>query len=193
MTTRRDRKRQTRARLIRVALELFATQGIAETRTLDVALAARVSHGTVFLHFPNRADLVAAVIGEFGFAATRRIHELAEAGGSVREVLAAHVAGLAEREDFYVRLVREGPQLPPAARSTLVGIQSAIAHHLAEVVARETAAGRIRPMALPLLFNTWVGLLHYYMSNRDLFAPGESVLARHGEDLIDHMMSLLQP
>lgn len=193
MTTRQDQKQQTRARLIRVAQELFAAQGIAETRTLDVALAAGVSHGTVFLHFPNRDDLVAAVIGEFGSAATRRIHELAERGGSVREVLAAHIAGLKEHEDFYVRLVREGPQLAQVARSTLVGIQSAIAYHLAEVVVRETAAGEVRKMALPLLFNTWIGLLHHYLSNRDLFAPGASVLDRHGEDLLDHMMSLLKP
>ena len=126
-------------------------------------------------------------------AATRRIHELAEHGASVREVLAAHVAGLKEHEDFYMRLVREGPLLPPVARSTLVGIKSAIAYHLAEVVAHEMSTGEVRQMAMPLLFNTWVGLLHYYLSNRDLFAPGESVLARYGEDLLDHMMALLKP
>jgi len=44
-----------------------------------------------------------------------------------------------------------------------------------------------------LLFNTWIGLVHHYVCNRDLFAPGESVIARRGSVLLDHYMGLLAP
>ena len=54
-------------------------------------------------------------------------------------------------------------------------------------------AGAIEPMAPHLLFNTWLGLLHHYVANRDLFAPGGSVLERRGNELLDHTMHLLAP
>jgi len=46
---------------------------------------------------------------------------------------------------------------------------------------------------LPLLFNTWLGLIHHYLGNRDLFAPGHSVVERHGSMLLDHFVGLLAP
>lgn len=39
----------------------------------------------------------------------------------------------------------------------------------------------------------WIGLVHHYLMNRDLFAPGESVIARRGRELLDHYMGLLAP
>jgi AcrR family transcriptional regulator len=194
MTAVRGRqKARTRRRLLQAALRLFARKGILATRTLDVARAARVSHGAVFVHFPTRDEMVAAVIEELGLRMTRRLHEHAERKAGVRQILAAHLAGLQEYETLYTRLITEGPVLPAYARSTLVGIQSAIAHHLADAVHREIAAGTIRRMELPLLFNTWLGLVHHYLVNRDLFAPGEFVLARRGKDILGHFMRLLAP
>ena len=47
---------------------------------------------------------------------------------------------------------------------------------------------------MSLLFNTWLGLVNHYLVNRDLFAdPGESVIARRGESLLDHFMALIGP
>jgi hypothetical protein len=41
------------------------------------------------------------------------------------------------------------------------------------------------------MFNTWVGLINYYLMNRDLFAPGESVISRYGQRLVEHYMNLI--
>lgn len=193
MTTRAQQKARTRQRLLEVALERCTRDGITATRTVDIARAAGVSHGTVFVHFPTRDDLVAEVVGVVGARVIRRIHDLVEAAAGVFEVLQAHLDGLAEFEEFYARLVTEGAVLPPFARSMLFGIQSAISWHLAQASEREAAAGLIRPVPPHLLFNTWIGLLNHYLTHRDLFAPGESVLARHGPDLLDHLMGLLRP
>jgi hypothetical protein len=46
-------------------------------------------------------------------------------------------------------------------------------------------------MPLHLLFNTWIGLIHHYLMNRELFAPGASVVERHGRELLDHFMYLI--
>ena len=191
--SRADRKQQTRTLLIETALDLMAERGIAATRTIDVAERAGVAHGTVFVHFPTRDDLITGVVAAHSEQVAGRLHELAGDGATVRDVLAAHLAGLAEHEAFHARLVMEGPLLPPFARATLLGIQSAISAHLARAAEREMETGEIRSMAVPLLFNTWLGLIHHYLSNRELFAPGQSVVERWGPTLLDHYVGLLRP
>jgi AcrR family transcriptional regulator len=188
---RQEQKQQTRQRLIEAAFIRLAEDGLTAARTSDIAAAAGVSHGSVFAHFPNREALLDAVLEEFGQRVAGRMHELAAGGGSVREILEAHLQGLAEQEPFYARLVAEQSLLPESARTTLIMIQSAISFHLWQAAERERASGKLRPLPLPLLFNTWIGLLHYYLANRDLFAPGGSVLAVHGRTLLEHYLSLV--
>lgn len=190
---RARQKQRTRAQLIRAAFQRFSSKGVAATTTAEIAKAARVSHGALFLHFPTRDDLVAAVIGEYAGRIVQRIHELVGRGAGVRDVLAAHLEGLSEHEAFYARLVAEGPILPPYARTTQLGLQSVISHHLALAAESEARSRRIRSVPLHLLFNTWLGLVHHYLINRDLFAPGESVLLRCGDELLNHYMGLLAP
>ena len=70
-------------------------------------------------------------------------------------------------------------------------IQSAISFHLNKVAEREMDASKILRMPLNLMFNTWVGLINYYLTNGNLFAPGESVVSRYGQQLVEHYMKLI--
>lgn len=191
--TRQDRKRITREKIVATSLELFAQQGIAATSTAAIAEAAGIAHGTIFLHFPTREDLVAEAISRVAKQVIDGIHALVEGGATVRDVFDAHLRGLAAHEAFYARLVTEGPALPPHARHTLLGIQSVISLLLSEAAEPEVRAGRMRRMPIHMLFNTWIGLVHHYVANRDLFAPRESVLLARREELISHFMGLLAP
>lgn len=190
---RQQQKEQTRQRLIDTALSLYAREGLLATRTADVAREAGVSHGTIFAHFATQEALLNAVIEVFSAQTTARLHELASQGSSLREVLQAHLAGLREGEAFYARLVRESRMLPDESRHILTAIQSVVSHHLCAAAEREMQVGLIRTMPIHLLFNTWIGLLHYYLANDDLFAPEGSVLERYGEELLEHYLSLLAP
>jgi TetR/AcrR family transcriptional regulator, regulator of mycofactocin system len=60
MGVREDKKRETRTRLERAALELFAGRGYGRTTVEDVAAMAGVSARTAFRYFPAKADLVFA-------------------------------------------------------------------------------------------------------------------------------------
>ncbi|ACK70816.1 transcriptional regulator, TetR family [Gloeothece citriformis PCC 7424] len=54
----------TRQRLINAALELFATQGVTQTTTKQIAELAQVNEVTLFRHFGNKHGLLLAVIEE---------------------------------------------------------------------------------------------------------------------------------
>jgi AcrR family transcriptional regulator len=188
---RQKQKLQTRKQLIDVALNHLAKDGLTTTRTSDIANAAKVSHGTLFAHFPTREILLDEVIEEFGMRITKRLHELVSSNCDMKELLEAHLKGISEYETFYTRLVSEGHLLHEKSRNSLVMIQSAISFHLIQVAERQMQACEIRVMPVDLLFNTWIGLIHYYLINGDLFAPEQSVIKIHGKRLVEHFMNLV--
>jgi hypothetical protein len=111
---------------------------------------------------------------------------------SLKSVLQAHLRALAEFEPFYGRLVTEAPLLPEKVRGTLLMLHAFVSGQLDAAAQREHQAGRVRAVGRVLLFNTWIGLVHHYLVNRDLFVSEGSVLSRHGEVLVEHFMSLMK-
>jgi AcrR family transcriptional regulator len=170
--------------LLAAAATLMAQQGFARTRTSDVAAAIGLSHGALFVHFPRREDLLLEVVADFGRRLTDRLHAMA--GEGLREALLAHVRCLAEEEALYAHFLAERQHLPEACALAWIGIQSAVSHHLMEA-ARSEKLVRTPPH---LLFNTWVGLVHHYLMNRELFAPKGGVLKKHGRELVDHFLKM---
>lgn len=191
-TNRELQKIQTLEKIMAVAFQLFAKQGLMATKTIDIAKAAGLSHGALFVHFPKREDLVSQVIQQFGEKVIRRIHELAGSGNGLEDVLVAHLQGLEEYEGFYTRVVMEGPLLAREVRQTLLGMQSALSHHLYEVAKIEIKKGAIKKIPMHMLFNSWIGLVHHYLINRDLFAPRQSVIKTKGPELIKQYMRMVE-
>lgn len=188
---RQDQKDQTRKCIVEAALQQFAKDGLTAAKTSDIAMAAKVSHGTIFVHFPTRENLLDTVIEEFGMRISRRLHELADKNCSMEEVLKAHLKGVAEYESFYTRLVTENRLLSESSRNTLIIIQSSISFHILQIAEKEMKAGVLRSIPYDLLFNTWIGLVHHYLANGDLFAPGVSVVEQHGNRLVDYFINLI--
>ncbi|MBN3872702.1 MULTISPECIES: TetR/AcrR family transcriptional regulator [unclassified Nostoc] len=59
-----SRTAQTRARLIKSATKVFATAGLTGATTREIARVAAVNEVTLFRHFQNKEQLLAAVITE---------------------------------------------------------------------------------------------------------------------------------
>ena len=175
---RTAQKQQTRNHLLNMAYGQFSQKGFLATKTLDIATAAGVSHGALFVHFPTKEKLLENVIDEFGLKLGTKLKQLM-GGGSAKDVLTAHLEAIEEYEPFYANLVIEGPLLSPSARNRVFLIQSGIAHYLEKT---------LRQSSIPIhfLLNSWLGLIHYYLANRDKFAPGKSVIATCGKDLLNH-------
>ncbi len=190
--SRKEQKDATQRRLVEVGLDFFAARGFANSNTADFAKAAGVSHGAVFLHFPTREALVLRVLDVFGDRLSAALKAAMQGEASFEGVLRAHLGVLRDYEPFYARLVQEGPLLPIRARSLLFIINASVSHRLKLVAEAEAAAGAMRKFAPHLLFNTWLALLHYYLANRDVFAPGESVLSAKGDELVAHFLDLVR-
>lgn len=190
-TKRQKQKLFTRKHLIEIAIRQFGENGITMTRTADIAKSAHVSHGTIFVHFPTQEALLIAVVEEFGIRITQRLQELIDTNSSLFEMLEAHITGLIEFESFYTRLVIERRLLPESVRNTYIMIQSTISFHIGIAGEKEMEEGVIRKLPLHLIYNTWIGLIHYYITNGDLFSSSGSVLTQYRKELLQHYIDLI--
>jgi AcrR family transcriptional regulator len=57
---------QTRERLLAAAADAFARNGYDGTRVAEIAKAATVSNGALYVHFASKAELLAAALREHG-------------------------------------------------------------------------------------------------------------------------------
>lgn len=186
---RAQQKAETRTLILNKASHLCPRSGFLRTRTADVAAAAGLSHGAIFLHFPTREALFREVAATMVQDLTDRLYEAARGRASFHECLLTHVECLRPREDLYRHFVIESPLLDFDTRT--MTIQSAVAEHLGKPLEREMQARRIRRAPVHLLFNTWIGLLHHYLIHKDLFTRRGSVLEACGAQLAQHFVSLI--
>ncbi len=190
-TNRQLQKKQTKELLIKTAYMMFSERGIMNTRMSDIAKAAGVSHGTVFAHFLTQEALIENVVETYGEKIAMGTHSFADSCGNLEELLKAHLNGIMEFEPFYTRLVIENRMLPSGVRDSWVSIQSAISLHFSLVYERDSKQHKRKEIPSYLLFNMWIGLVHYYLQNGDLFAPEGNVLLRHGDALIENYIKLI--
>lgn len=70
-------------------------------------------------------------------------------------------------------------------------MQSTMSLHFSIAIEQAQQAGTVKNIPLHMLFNTWLGLLHYYLQNGDLFAPGKSVLKQRRDELVNSFIALI--
>jgi AcrR family transcriptional regulator len=183
----------TRQQLVQAGLRVVADSGFAGASTAAIARATGKAHGTVFVHFPTRDALVAELVAEVGRAMSARLAALETAAPTVAEVLQAHLTALADNEVLYARVLGEASTLPPAARAFVFALQSGVVARLQAACLREQAQGRVRKLDPIALGTLWISLSNHYLLNRDLFAPGKSVVARCGRQMKAQFLELIRP
>src|ERR1700741_2683010 len=84
---RKRRSNETRERLFRAALQLFAEKGFAETTVEDITEAADVGKGTFFNYFPSK-DHILLAFGELQLGKLQAaVEELRRGDESTRDFL----------------------------------------------------------------------------------------------------------
>ena len=184
-------KERTREKIMAAAVKVYSGQGFSAPTTV-IAAEAGVSHGSVFVHFPTVEGLLVCLLENFSQEINSELHQLAGYGNDIEKLLGKHLEVLIKHENFYRRLVTEAVNLPREAKNTFIAIQSTVSIHFLQALEREIQNGTIKKVPFHMLFNTWLGLVHYYLLNGDIFAPGNSVLRRHKNTLIKCYAALIK-
>jgi AcrR family transcriptional regulator len=134
---------ETRVRLFRCALQLFAERGYPNVTVEDITEAADVGKGTFFNYFQSK-DEVLSVMSEIQLGKVKEAQRLAEAGErTIREVL----------HHLFLRVAEEPGRSPDLARALLSSFLASegvrvMAYNLAckgrKMLAKIVAAGQER-------------------------------------------------
>ncbi len=149
---RADARRNEQA-LLKAAAEVFVTAGV-EAPVRDIAAKAGVGMGTIYRHFPTRADLIIAVY-------RHQVEACAEAGPVLLAQSSTPYAALTQWIGLFVDFLITKHGLAAALRSDSTGFEALHAYFLdrlmpvcAQLLAAAAEAGEIRPGtdAFELLF-----------------------------------------
>ncbi len=116
--TRLEQKSETHQHILETAKKLFLEKGYNKTTMRDIALCAKIAIGTIFLHFPDKASLLAATLHKDIDDVHRQAYETLPAEGTLTEILAhpikmtySHFARTPELSKTWLKeiLFMEGP------------------------------------------------------------------------------------
>jgi AcrR family transcriptional regulator len=189
-TQRTLQREETRRQLVRAGLRVVASSGFAGASTAAIAKETGKAHGTVFLHFPRREALVSELVAEVGRTISSRLAALDSAAPTLAEVMDAHLKALQENEALYARMLCEASSLPLSARAQIFALQSGVAWRLRAAYARAKKR-EVRGIDPVALVNVWISLTNHYLMNRDLFAPGASVISKRGTEIKKQVLELV--
>jgi AcrR family transcriptional regulator len=188
-------KKSTRTRLIDAALELFATKGVTETTTKEVAERAQVNEVTLFRHFGSKHGLLLAVMeNSANFAQLgKNLVERAVVKKNVSEALTVYAEESLQALERVPELVRSvvgnAGQYPLENRlaigQNLSQANRYVAEYLAKAIADEGWQSRLPVEKLASLLN---GLLLGYFAI-ELTSEGHKFWEGR-EDFVESLVTL---
>jgi len=187
--TRRDRQaRETRAKLVEAALDLFSRQGVDSTSIKDIAREAGVAQGLLYHYFAGKDDLLWGVLETHIFNPQLQQALLEEethpAEDVLREVALQFNAFLEARQPL-MRLVLRELQTNLRVRGLWEeSIRREVVSKLEDFLRARVASGELRPHRVEVAAN----MLMYGVVM--LYLPGGKT-AVSGETSIEEMVGIL--
>jgi AcrR family transcriptional regulator len=174
---RRERnKLEKRARIVAAARRLFAEQGFAETTTVQIAEAADIGTGTLFLYARSKEDLLLLVFrDEMLEVATESFEALPECASALDHIMAVfdRMVEYHERDQELARMLLRELVIPvdEGRRSEIDELVSVIFTGLEKLVRRGQHSGQIAARLDPALTARSIFSLYYFgllgwLSNR---------------------------
>jgi TetR/AcrR family fatty acid metabolism transcriptional regulator len=150
-----------RQRILDAAVRTFGRRGYHDAKIADIAAAARVAEGTVYLYFRNKEDLFATVFDEKMDDLLARGREIVRAESSAADRLTQlvdlHLTFLASDRDlaslFQIELRRSARMLQRVIRSKLVDYFRLLGGVLKDGIERGEFRAQLSPrLAVRVLF-----------------------------------------
>lgn len=189
-TERQLQKERTRELILKTSYDLFCKNGFLNTRMSDIAKECKVSHGTVFLHFKSQDTLIFQVVSLYCKKIAEKTSTAFSLKGDCAKFLDAHLEVINEYEDFYVKLMTENTLLPVLARDEWINMQSIISHHFISTF-ENVLKEELRNVPSFFLYNMWIGLVHHYLANSDLYSVNGCVIKENKKLLIENYLMLI--
>ena len=187
---RERKKQQTRDRIAREALQLFAERGYDETTLADIAEAADVAPRTIFAYFESKEDIVLCKEVTFLETLKRKLDERPP-GTTTVDALREFLSTI-EPSDDEARLRKQIFSSNPSLQMSMRARHGQLEPMLAESIAKDLGAGPddIRPLLIA------ASMTAAFTSVRDRFmeaeSGGEPINHEDGMAILDEVLEFLR-
>ena len=168
------RVQRTRQRILQAAAENFGKFGYSGATTRGIAETAGVSELTLFRHFGSKKNLFLETVQKNSPGAEMAARFSEGLSGDLRKDLTqignAFLNTLIQRRLQILTTLQEAERLPEV-RQVGAQIQSAQRRLLAEYLTRQIEAGVLRPLAVEMMAQSFLGMLFAYAINLSFEAP----------------------
>jgi AcrR family transcriptional regulator len=188
---RRERRRlETRERIFRAALDLFAERGFMETTVEDITEAADVGKGTFFNYFPTKEHVLATYGAERVATVERALAEARKGARPVLEVLrelAAGIAGQSAESPALMRAIFAAHASCTAVRDELQTRMHTARRLLAQIFRLAQQRGEVRRDVSPLVLARLVQTVFHGVMGSWALNPG-GTLRGTAEEIWDFLV-----
>ena len=155
----------TRQRILQAAAQLFAEKGYAGTTTRAIAAAAAVNEVTLFRHFGNKRNLLAAVLDQFSALPDLVVVLEEQLTGDYRQDLlrlgSAFLAVMTERRETVRLMLCEAEHLPEV-RQVMAQIPRQLRQLLTRHLQGQIQQGRVRNLNPQVMAQAFFGMFFSY-------------------------------
>jgi len=192
MNKRQIQKQFTREKIIRAAKQIFIEKGIINTATSQIAEAAGIAHGTLFLHFPNKDSLVIELLDVELAKFSDKIKQLIIETTDIDTILKQYLDLIQAEEGFFSSLARELPNYKNELRRKILFRESLIREHFNQVIENGIEQKIYADIDIASTLNFLFGTINYYLSLKTSFVQQGSVIEKFRDQIIDIFMKILE-
>ncbi len=193
MNKRQLQKQKTRQHLLKIAKSEFVKKGFLNTTTSEIADAASIAHGTLFLHFKNKDALIVAILDRELEEINLAIQQMIAKAVDLEQLLLQYLTLLQEEEDLFVVLARELPFYNEELRRKILFRDSIIRSHFHRAIELGIKEKRYREVDVTSAVIFLFGTINYYLSLKPIFVKEGSVIEKFKPSIIKTLKNLLLP
>jgi AcrR family transcriptional regulator len=184
-------KEQRREELLAAARKVFATKGFHDAKVGDIASAANVAKGTIYLYFPDKRSIFVELIDALFVrltAAILRVDTDADVVSQVKHNIRAILAVLVDDPDTMRMLFAHATAVDPAFSEKIESFYHGVQQLLEESLQDGQELGIVAPGDARLFATFTIGALKEIL----IEATHRKHTVRSREEIVDAMFALLQ-
>lgn len=187
---RKTKKLQTIGAIQRAAKEIFLEEGFLLSNTKKIAERAGLAHGTLFLYFKNKEELIDKLLEELLLQISEELEESLSEDRSFIDLLSSYLDMVERNESFLSRVYKELPFYSEKLQQFFLFKEGSLRRFFYESYERGMKNGQYKELDITELLILVFGSLQNLVAQRDLISDG-NIVAQHREQYLKTISILI--
>ena len=184
MNKREQKKQETRNAIFEAAKEEFINNGFLNTNTKTIADRAGVAHGTLFLHFNTKNNLIEKVFEEKFISVNNQLEKILGDKGDIESLLLGYLNFLQKNESFFEVLAKELPYYPQDIRVRVFLKEASARNYFYKCIQKGIADGIYKDVDIKMSLTFLFGTISYFLVNKQNIIKNGSIIGNKRDSII---------